>query len=273
MTDENWHKTKNIKIKQGIMESLDVSLKQNVWESLNVNLGNWILTNSSISNNRWEPLNIKIDESNNYLYLASIEARIAWKSLLTLWFIWILYWNWVRISSFFWTNISDTEQFVGWILVISLLIELLLFLIIFYRDLIKYKSRNRKIELQNLTRMKQMYQRSAKILAQSEINKIERDRWKQEKTDIEIEEIKNNIAELKNEGIHKNIIIFWFQTFYPLLIWILWLKYLFTDENHFKIIEKFNSYDLTIAIMLWVLFYGSIYVIFKTKKIDYKTTR
>lgn len=231
--DEFGTKINPVKIKQEVLESLNVTLKQNPWEQLNVNIWQHILSNIWISNQRWKPFKIQnIDD--NYLFTESIDSKITGKALIGLWVIWILYWNNIEVSRLFWTTFTDENNIIWWVILLSIIIELLLFIFIIYRDLWRYKVKNKEIERKN---------------------KAILDNFKKQRKTSEIEQkVIDNIEDIKNQKFHKIFLQLWFKAFYPIIIWIIWFKKILESWNYTSITNIFNSTDLIVFCIIGILF-------------------
>lgn len=249
--------TKNIKIEQWFQEKLNINLSQNIGESINVNLiPQWP---QSIHVKRiHDPVKVEITKNpkNDFLYYESKELAFTWKTLLSLWIIWVIYWTYnLKVNSFLWINIIDTNNNLPWLIWIISIIECIIFILIFFRDYFKDFNDKKTIFSSNKDEINNL-KKTIKELKDNGGN-IE-----QSLTDhIEKLEIQNNEITLQN--YQKNVIYYWLKVIYPLSLGLIWIISIWKDKILW-VIKLFPIENLLIPIILFLIL---IFINFlKTKK-------
>ena len=239
-----WWEVNEIKIQQDIWEDIWVQINNNLLNPIQVRVSDWIRNTTKIINNKLEPIYFKNITNSNYLLELSWDIKITWRALIWLWLIGIIYWNHVTVFNLSWVTFDDPNNVIWTLILLWIIIELIIFISIFYRDISKYKIDKRNEEIQNEKNLLEYKERLKKWVFD-------------ERMLIEMQKI-------QNEKINRNIIQFWFRVCYPIFIWLLWIKYLYLNWNHSQVLEIFDIVDIFILCGVLILFF--IFLKFKFKK-------
>ena len=240
---------KTIKIVQWSQEKLNIKLSHDEpQEHINVNLLPQLPQSINVKKID-NPIKVEIikNPKNDFLYYESKELAFTWKTLITLWIMWLIYWTYnLKVNSFLWINISDTNNNLPWLIWLIIIIECIVFILIFFRDYFKDFNDKKNILNSNKEEIKNL----RKTINELKDNEKDRKKWL---TDIiEKIEIQNNEIALQN--YQKNIIYYWLKVLYPLSVWIIWAISIW-KEKIFCIIKLFPIENLLIPLFLFLILF------------------
>lgn len=246
-----------IKIKQDILEALNVKISNNLENRLNVNIIErpWFSTLTTIKN----PVQVEIikNPNNDFLFYESKDLSFTWKSLLSIWITWILYWTYnIKISSLFWINIQDSQNHISWIIWIIIIIEIIIFSSLFFRDYLKNKTSEISKIIWNKHSLKNLY----KDLKINKNNPSIKDA---------IENLENENNKIILQSFQKNIIYYWFKIIYPLYIWIIWVLSIWF-HNIRKTLEIIPIHYIFTPIIIFILLIIIVNIFSNFNKIKFK---
>lgn len=229
---------RSIKIEQWFQETLNVRLSQDIQERLNVNIDH--LRPQSIDVKKiWSPVKVEVIKTpeNDFLYYESKELAFTWKTLLSIWLIWIIYWTYnLKVNSFLWISINDSNNYVPWIIWILIIFECLIFCLIFLRDFFKDWVDKKILIKKNTERIKEHE-------AELKKEKITDEQRKAIRFSLNELKIENNKITLQN--YQKNIIYYGTKIIVPLSVWLMWAVSIWVK----KINEVVNIFPIEYTII------------------------